>query len=102
MKELVGRLERCPPISNLSDGAHNEAWVLAQSFSDIANSSEAYLRLLPTLVEAKPEGSELVQRLIDVVNELQHVLYHLEEPRFMRQLLEPLRDDWEKARSGSR
>jgi hypothetical protein len=99
VKALAARLERCPQIASLNDEDHNEAWTLAQSLSDLAASSAAYLKVLPTLVDERLEGNELVQRLIDVVNELQHMLYHLEDPRFFRQLLEPLRQDWEKART---
>jgi hypothetical protein len=99
IKALAARLERCPQIASLNDEGHNEAWTLVHSLSDLATSSEAYLMVLPTLLDERLEGDELVQRLIDVVTELQHMLYHLEDARFFRQLLEPLRQDWEKARA---
>ncbi len=99
MKALAARLERCTQIASLNDDGHNEAWTLTHSLSDLAASSEAYLKVLPTLVDERLEGDRLVQQLIDVVNELQHMLYHLEDPRFFRQLLEPLRQDWQKART---
>jgi len=99
MKALAERLKRCPQIAKLTDEVHSEAWTIAHSLSDLADSSEAFRKLLPRLVDESIEGDELVQRLIEVVNELQHMLYHLEDPRFFRQLLGPLREDWEKARA---
>ncbi len=99
MKALAERLERCPQIAKLNDEGHNEAWTLAHSLSDLADASDAYLKILPTLLDESLQGDELIQRLIEVGNELQHMLYHLEDPRFFRQLLGPLRQDWEKART---
>jgi hypothetical protein len=101
MKALVARLERCSQITNLSDASHNEAWTLAHSLSDIADASDEYLKVLPSLRDVSLQGDELIQRLIDVVNGLQHMLYYLEDPRFFRQFLGPLREDWEKARTAA-
>ena len=98
-KVLAERLERCEQIARLNGDGYNEAWTVAHALADLASSSEAYLKALPTLVDESVEGDELVQRLIQVVNELQHMLYHLEDPKFFRQLLEPLRADWEKSRA---
>jgi hypothetical protein len=101
MKGLAERLEHCLQISKLNDETHNEAWVLVHSLSDIADSADGYLKLLPRLTDDTLQGNELVQYLIEIVNQLQHLLYHLEEPRFIRQILEPLRAEWEKARTVS-
>jgi hypothetical protein len=101
MKGLVARLERCSQIANLSDESHNEASTLAHSLSDLADASDQYLKVLPSLLDESLQGDELIQRLVDVVNVLQHMLYHLEDPRFFRQFLGPLRDGWEKARTAA-
>jgi hypothetical protein len=92
MKSLVERLTRCPQVAKLSDDGHDEAWTLVHSLSDLADSSAAYLAELPALLKEGLEGDELIQRLIAIaVGELQHMLYHLEDPRFFRELLSPVR-----------
>jgi hypothetical protein len=48
--------------------------------------------------EVSPISPDTLVRLIDVVNELAHLLYHVEDPQFFREFLEPLRDGWEKTR----
>jgi hypothetical protein len=98
MKSLARRLERCPQISRLNHGEHHEAWTLVHALSDLGGSCGAYLDILPSLLDDSLEGEELVLRLIDVANELSHVLYHIEDPQFFREFLEPLRDDWEQTR----
>jgi hypothetical protein len=98
MKDLVERLERCPQIAKLSDQSHNEASTIAHSLSDLADTSDGYLKILPSLVDTSLQGDELIRRLIEVVNQLQHMLYHLGDPRFFRDLLGPLQQDWDETR----
>src|SRR5207245_2702562 len=45
MKALAERLERCPQIAKLTDEVHSEAWTIAHSLSDLADSSEAFRNL---------------------------------------------------------
>ncbi len=99
LNSLADRLASCHQIAELSDGNHNEAWTLAHSLSDLADSSEAFLKAVPVLLDDRLVGDDLIQKLLEVVTPLQHMLYHLEDPRFLRQLLDPLRQDWDKARS---
>ncbi len=63
MKALAERLERCPQIAKLNDEGHNEAWTLAHSLSDLADASDAYLKILPTLLDESLQGDELIQRV---------------------------------------
>lgn len=99
VKSLAERLAAIPSIASLSTATQNEPWTLADSLLDIAGASETYLGRLPKLLNPEVQGVDLMQLLLELTSELEHMLYHLEEPRFLRQLFEPLRDDWEKQRS---
>lgn len=89
MKSLADRLRRSKQVASLSDKEHDEAWVLAHSLSDLADASASYLSDLPSLLDARLEGDDLIQELIAVVvRDLQHMLYHLKDPRFFRDLLD--------------
>jgi hypothetical protein len=77
---------------------HDEAGTLAHAIADLADSSRDYLEILPRLLDEQLVGDELVLELIGVKNGLAHTLYHIEDPRFFRQGLDQLRDDWKKSR----
>lgn len=98
VKSLAERLAAISSIASLSTATQNEPWTLAVSLVDIANSSQTYLERLPRLLDPELQGDELLQLLLELTSELEHMLYHLEDPRFLRQLFEPLREDWEKQR----
>ncbi|SRR6266487_5813844 len=99
VRSLADRLAAIPSIARLSTSNHNEPWTLAHSLADIADSSEAYLERLPAALRPDVRGEDLVQLLIDLGAELEHMLYHLEDPRFLRERFAPLRNDWEKQRA---
>jgi hypothetical protein len=95
-QSLAERFAKIPTIAELSDGAHQEPWILADALLDLASASEAYLKGLPPVLDPKVEGQDLLVNLIGLTVELQHMLYHLEEPRFLKQLFDPLREEWRK------
>jgi hypothetical protein len=101
VKSLAERLTQIAQIAKLSDEEHDEAWALAHSLSDIAEASEAYLRSLPALVDPGLEGDALLREVLELTSHLQHMLYHLEDPRFLANLFAPLRHEWAEQRSGS-
>ncbi|MGB2941003.1 MAG: hypothetical protein WBD38_11975 [Candidatus Dormiibacterota bacterium] len=102
IEELASRLANIARIAKLSDNDHDEPQVLAHALADLAAASEQYLKSVPDLADRRVEGEKLLLRLIEVSTQLQHMLYHLEDPRFLRQFLEPLRDEWESSRSANR
>ena len=57
MKALAERLERCPQIAKLTDEVHSEAWTIAHSLSDLADSSEAFRKLLPSSLTRALKGT---------------------------------------------
>lgn len=97
-KALAVRLAAIPQIRDLSDSTHDEAWTLAQSLIDLADSSRGYLEALPALLSPDASGDTLLQMLMEVALDLQHMLYHLEDPRFLRRLFAPLKAEWDAER----
>jgi hypothetical protein len=95
---LGRRLAQCPQIAELGSDDHDEAGTLAHAIADLADSSRDYREALPKLLHERLAGDDLVLELIDLRNELAHTLYHIEDPRFFREGLQPLRDDWKKSR----
>jgi hypothetical protein len=100
LESLADRLAKIPKIVELSDAGHNEAWVLADALLDIASACEAYLKAFPQLLDPKVEGQSLMVAIIGLTIECQHLLYHLEDPRFLRELFDPLKEEWAHQRSG--
>jgi uncharacterized protein YecE (DUF72 family) len=98
---LAERLQRCGQIARLDGKDYREAWTIVHSLSDLGDAATHYLSQLPALFAAGLEGDDLIKQLMDLLPDLQHMLYHLEDPRFFRQFLEPLRAEWEKTRSAS-
>ena len=99
IKSLADRLSRIPQIANLSDERHNEPWTLAISLASLAEAGNVVSRRIESsMIPGQLEGDDLLQAVLDLSTELQHVLYHLEDPRFLRRLFKPLRDEWELKR----
>lgn len=98
IRSLADRLAAIPSIASLTTSTHNEPSTLAHSLSDIADASEAYLDQLSRVFNPEVQGDELMGVLVELSIELQHMLYHLEDPRFLRELFAPLREEWDKQR----
>lgn len=87
VKKLANRLAKCPQVQALDDAKEKEAWTLAHSFSDIEESLVALLEgQLPRLVEHELEPSEVHDLLLEIGEELRHVLYHIKDPKFYKYL----------------
>lgn len=87
VKKLANRLAKCPQVQALDDAKEKEAWTLAHSFSDIEESLVALLEgQLPRLVEQELEPSEVHDLLLEIGEELRHVLYHIKDPKFYKYL----------------
>jgi hypothetical protein len=99
IKALATRLGNCHQVAGLNREGHDEAWTLAHSLDDLGDAARQYLELPPSLFDSRLEGEELIQRLIEILLPVQHMLYHAEDPLFFRGFLEPLRNDWESERA---
>ena len=87
LQALAERLGACPEVTRFDRGADKEAWTLAHAFSDLEESFARFLGdLLPRLTGLDSSASETYETLMDVGEELRHVLYHIKDPRFYNYL----------------
>lgn len=82
--ELRQRLSACPLVVRYGP---DEAGTLVHAFSDLEESLRKFLdEQLPRLVDPSVRGEALEDLLLDVREEVRHVLYHLQDPEFFRTL----------------
>jgi hypothetical protein len=87
IKLLAGNLSKCPEVVKYNRGERNEAWTLAISFAEMSGSFEKLLyEEFPKLMEAHLSPSELNDTLLDIGEELRHILYHIQDPDFYKYL----------------
>jgi hypothetical protein len=90
LKRLAKLLEQCPQVSRLDTGAEKEAWTLAHALLDLEESCRMLVdRHMPKLRQADLTADERYNVLLEVGEELRHVLYHIKDPRFFKYLSEP-------------
>jgi hypothetical protein len=84
--ELTKRLGERPLITKYGP---DEPETLAHSFSDLEESFHRFLgEQLPKLIDSSTTGDVLDDLLLDIREEVRHILYHLQDPEFFR-ILEP-------------
>lgn len=89
VRRLAERLSKLPQVSKRSDGAHDEAWTLVHAFEDLEASCQVLLeKQLPRLTDEELSDGELYDLLLEIGEELRHVLYHIDDPRFFDYLKE--------------
>ncbi len=87
-KNLAEKLSQVEEVTRHDEGQHKEAWVITHAFADLESSFRAFLEdQLPKLMESDLEPSAVAGLLIDIGEELRHILYHLRDPKFYRYLL---------------
>jgi hypothetical protein len=92
-KRLAERLNRCDSVTRFDADGRKEAWTLALTLLDLAESFRTYLdEQLPRLTDEELDCEEIQGVLLDIGEELRHVLYHIRDPRFFAYL----RDDTPK------
>lgn len=84
---LAERLSRCESVRRLDENGEEEAWTLAHAFSDLEQSFQTVLQdHLPRLTQDSLEPEEASDLLLDIGEELRHILYHVHDPKFYRYL----------------
>lgn len=85
VRQLAQKLQQYKCVSKFDDD-ESEADRLAHSLSDLERAfSEILTSLLPELLRA--EGDEQVHNaLLDIGEELRHILYHINDPEFFSYL----------------
>ena len=82
-KELADRLANIPSVSQFDLADEPQGSTIAHALSDIANSSSALLNdLLPKLLDRTKSADELDDLLLDIGEELRHILYHIKDTRY--------------------
>ena len=89
VKSLANRLETVPQVRALDTDVDREAWTLAHAFEDLEQSFLVVLQdQLPRLTRDPLDATELHDLLLDVGEELRHILYHITHTRFYDYLCE--------------
>jgi hypothetical protein len=84
---LERRLSDCSAVKKFSTSDWDEANALAHSLADLEESFERYTReLLPRLLASGADQDSVTDVLAEIAEELRHVLYHVQDPKFFRHL----------------
>ena len=88
IKQLAEKLQKYECVSKFDSDDEPEAWRLAHSLSDLEQSFKRVLdNYIPALCEADNEEA-VHNALLDIGEELRHILYHIKDPKFFAYLLE--------------
>jgi hypothetical protein len=88
VKHLAEKLNQFNSISKFDSENESEAWTLAHSLSDLERSFREVLdNYLPALCQADAEEN-INDILLDIGEEFRHILYHINDPKFFRYLVE--------------
>lgn len=83
MRALAELLSRCPQVSKFDDSQNREAWTLAHAFADLEDSFRRLLeRQFPKLAQSELSPSEINDLLLEIGEELRHILYHIKTSGF--------------------
>ena len=87
IKALAERLSTCHDVTKFDHGDEKEAWTIAHAFADLEESCQKFTDIqLPRLANARLNGAELRDLLLEIGEEFRHVLYHIHDPQFYRYL----------------
>lgn len=87
VKQLANFLSKCPQVNKLDHGKHNEAGTIAHAFSDLEDSfSKLMAEYFPKLAKREIKESEIKDCLLEIGEELRHILYHIHDPKFYKYL----------------
>ena len=88
LEQLADKLNQFESIRRFDSGGETEAGRLAHSLSHLEESFiEILQNHLPVLLRIDDEES-MNQALLDIGEELRHILYHIKDPKFFRYLFE--------------
>jgi hypothetical protein len=89
LKALAERLDRCEQVARYDTATEKQAWALAHSLLDLAESFRTFLDdQLPRLRDERVSCDELHDILFEIGEEFRHILYHVREPEFYAYLRE--------------
>ncbi len=86
---LTERLSHVLNVSRFDQPGEPQAATLIHSLTDLEESFRTILvTLLPRLLDQRLNSDELNDVLLDIGEELRHVLYHIRDPQFFRYLFD--------------
>ncbi len=93
LKQLEMKLSGCPDVTRFNSDDIPESQTLAHALLDLEEAFLMFLREQLPRLESAPSGSpDLGNCLLDIGENLRHILYHLRDPKFF-QYLEPGQND---------
>jgi hypothetical protein len=88
VKHLADRLSRIPSVSQFDLPGEPQGGTIAHALSDLEDSFSVVLNdLLPKLLDETKSPDQLDDVLLDIGEELRHILYHIQDTRYFRYLL---------------
>jgi hypothetical protein len=94
--KLTERLKKIGAVSQFDRPEEPQAATLAHSLKDLEKSFREILDThLPKLLDETIQDDELNDVLLDIGEELRHVLYHIKDPRYFSYLHD---DEGEKSK----
>jgi hypothetical protein len=86
---LMDRLSKIKSVTQFDRPGRPEAGTLAHSFADLEKSfCEVLDVLFPKLLDESLTPEQMNDVLLDIGEELRHILYHIKDPKFFGYLLD--------------
>jgi hypothetical protein len=93
VKDLIERLGPIPSVRRLDQPGEPQSATIAHSLSDMERSFRRTLdTLLPRLLDRSLTTEGLSDALLDIGEELRHILYHIHDPKYFDYLLKDIGD----------
>lgn len=89
LKGISEKLDVCAQIRKYDTSDEKQAWTLAHTFLDLAESFRKFLdQQLPKLEKGTMNCEEMNDLLLEIGEEFRHILYHIQDPAFYAYLRE--------------
>jgi hypothetical protein len=86
-RQLIDKLGTSSDVTRFDRPGRSEAETLAHALLDLQESFQKFIDdQLPRLESAAPGSPEIIDTLLDIGENLRHVLYHLRDPSFFQYL----------------
>lgn len=84
---LAQHLSLCPKVTRYNKGEEKQAWTIAHAFRDIEESFHKIFDVeIPILMDNSKDPNELYQTLLDIGEELRHIIYHIKDVELFKYL----------------
>src|SRR5438067_609841 len=93
-KSLADRVAQIPGIARHTTARHNEPAALAHALVSLAEVCEDYLKDIPAVLDAELSGEALMEKMGELMGDVQGLLYALESSKYLREMFDPLRKEW--------